>query len=71
MPWHLEPMKDAISCDKLRGAANKRRSGDFRMGKPTCSDVQVSISESIAYEKGTGGTEPSKYPEEEKEKSIT
>ena len=34
MPWHQEPMKDAISCDKLRGAANKLRSGDFRMGKP-------------------------------------
>ena len=71
MPWHLEPMKDAISCDKLRGAANKHRSGDFRMGKPTCCDEQVSIGEYIAYEKGTGGTEPSKYPEEEKEKSIT
>ena len=24
MPWHQEPMKDATSCDKLRGAANKR-----------------------------------------------
>ena len=35
MPWHQEPMKDVISCDKLRGAANKLRSGDFRMGKPT------------------------------------
>ena len=35
MPWHQEPMKDVISCDKLRGAANKHRSGDFRMGKPT------------------------------------
>ena len=23
MPWHQEPMKDATSCDKLRGAANK------------------------------------------------
>ena len=22
MPWHWEPMKDVISCDKLRGAAN-------------------------------------------------
>ena len=28
-------MKDVISCDKLRGAANELRSGDFRMGKPT------------------------------------
>ena len=35
MPWHQEPMKDVASCDKLRGAANKLRSGDFRMGKPT------------------------------------
>ena len=23
MPWHQEPMKDVISCDKLRGVANK------------------------------------------------
>ncbi len=23
MPWHQEPMKDVISCDKLRGAANR------------------------------------------------
>ena len=22
MPWHQEPMKDVISCDKLRGGAN-------------------------------------------------
>ncbi len=35
MPWHQEPMKDAISCEKLRGAANELRSGDIRMGKPT------------------------------------
>ena len=24
MPWHQEPTKDVISCDKLRGAANER-----------------------------------------------
>ena len=35
MPWHQEPMKDVISCDKLRGVANILWSGDFRMGKPT------------------------------------
>ena len=35
MPWHQEPMKDVISCEKLRGAANELRSGDIRMGKPT------------------------------------
>ena len=33
MPWHWEPKKDAISCDKLRGAANKLRSVDVRMRK--------------------------------------
>lgn len=35
MPWHWEPTKDVISCDKPRGAANKLLSVDFRMGKPT------------------------------------
>ena len=34
MPWHEEPMKDVISCEKLRGGANIHRSGDIRMGKP-------------------------------------
>ena len=34
MPWHQEPMKDVISCDKLRGTANRYRSVDFRMGEP-------------------------------------
>ena len=47
MPWHQEPMKDAISCDKLRGAANELRSGDFRMGKPT---VRYSILNQIGIE---------------------
>ncbi len=40
------------------------------MGQPTMSNVIVSMSESIAHEKGTRGTETSKYPEEEKETSI-
>ena len=34
MPWRQVAMKDVVSCDKPRGAANKRRSGDFRMGQP-------------------------------------
>ena len=29
MPWHWEPMKDVVSCEKLRGAANEQRSGDI------------------------------------------
>ena len=34
MPWHREPKKDVTNCDKLRGAVNKLRSADFRIGKP-------------------------------------
>ena len=34
MPWRHEPMKDAISCEKPRGTANKYRSVGVRMGKP-------------------------------------
>ena len=35
MPWHQEPKKDAISCDKLRGGANNLRSADLRMRELT------------------------------------
>ena len=24
MPWHWEPKKDVVSCDKLRGAVSKQ-----------------------------------------------
>ena len=71
MPWHQEPKKDVVSCDKPREAASKLWSGDFRMGKPTWSNVQVSVTESRGSRRYTRGTETSKYPEEEKEKSIT
>ena len=59
------------SCDKLRAGANNRQSADFRMRELSCSNVQLSASESIACEKATRGTETSKYPEEEKETSIS
>ena len=39
MPWHQEAMKGVVSCDKLREAASKRRSGDSRMGQPNQSYV--------------------------------
>ena len=41
------------------------------MGKPGGSYVPSSVNESIVHAKGTWGTETSKYPEEEKEKSIS
>ena len=59
-------MKDVVSCDKLRGAANKRRSGDFRMGKPTRGHAWVSLAESIGQWKATQGSEPSQYLQEKK-----
>ena len=41
------------------------------MGKPGGSNVPSSVNESIVREKGTRGTETSKYPEEKKETSIS
>ena len=41
------------------------------MGKPGGSNVPSSVNESIVHEKGTQGTETSKYPEEKKETSIS
>ena len=40
------------------------------MGKPTCGNAHVSYPESIGIEKETRGTETSKYPEEEKVRTI-
>ena len=61
--------------DKLRKAAVRSKypidpqiSG---MRELSCSNVQLSTGEYIACEKETRGTETSKYPEEEKEKSIS
>ena len=47
MPWHQEPMKDVISCDKPRGAANEHWSVDFGMEKSGRSKVRSSYAESI------------------------
>ena len=39
MPWRSEAMKDVAACEKSRGAGNKLRSGNVRMGKPTAQAV--------------------------------
>jgi hypothetical protein len=67
MPWRQMPMKDVGHCDKPRGAVYRRRSEDFRMGKPTVAIQRYLLVEYIDQEKGTWGTETSKYPEEKKE----
>lgn len=63
-------MKDGTNTDMLRGAVSKRRSEDFRMGKPPTFNGVGSNSEYIGIGRQTRGTETSQYPEEEKEKSI-
>ena len=42
MPRHGPATKDVASCEKLRGAASKLRSGDVRMGKPGGGDAPPS-----------------------------
>jgi hypothetical protein len=65
MPRHEPAMKDVASCEKLRGAASERRSGDVRMGKPG----RV-LSPVTPTGEPTQGTETSQYLEEEKSTEI-
>ena len=46
MPRHRPAKKDVASCEKLRGAASERRSGDVRMGKPGWGDSVTPVEES-------------------------
>ena len=52
MPRRILPMKDVEDCDKLRVAVNKLLSGDFRMGKPSMSNVMLSRTEYIGTVNG-------------------
>ena len=62
-------MKDVDSCEKLRGAANRHGSGDFRIGQPD-GDEPSARTEYIGTLQPTRGTETSKYPEEQKSTEI-
>ena len=70
MPWHRKSTKGAASRDSPRGGANVLRSGGARMGEPTRGHARVPTPEHIRREEATGGTETSKYPEEEKSTEI-
>ena len=61
IPRLPEAKKDVISCDKPRGGANGPRSADFRMGQP--GGHKPATNRRLGR---TGGTETSKYPQEEK-----
>ena len=41
-------MKDVVSCEKLRGVANRHRAVDIRMRKLTYGEPYVTYSEYIA-----------------------
>ena len=70
MPWRGKSTKGAASCDKLRGGANGLRSADSRMGEPSGGNAPLPAPERIGRQEATGGTETSKYPEEEKSTEI-
>jgi len=59
MPWRQLAMKDVVSCDKLRVAANKLLSGDFRMGKPGSAKAGSLESEYIGLQSYTRRIETS------------
>ena len=71
MPRRHTPKKDAISCEKPRGAANRHRFVDIRMRELIKGEPLIPHNEYIVMEEATRGSETSKYPEEEKEKSIS
>ena len=71
MPRHQEAIKDVTSCEKTRGGANIRKHSCIsEWGNLLVVKRLTSMCEYIAYGGDTWGTETSKYPQEEKEKSI-
>ena len=56
-------MKDVVSCEKPRRVATDIDSGISEWGNPAAKAVSP-------YGRRTGGTEPSKYPQEKKSKEI-
>ena len=45
MPWHWEPMKDVVNCDKLRGAVNKRYIRRFLNGATRMDNIHTTYDE--------------------------
>ena len=60
----MKAMKDVVSCDKLRLGANNRNTGDFRMGEPISSNVEILLSEYIGQLELTKGSDTSQYLQE-------
>ena len=49
MPWYQQAMKDVVSCEKLRVAANKLLSGDVRMEQSVRGNALSSKTEYIGF----------------------
>ncbi len=70
MPWQKQAMKDVVSCDKLRGAANRHYIRRSPNGETHDGKTVVRPAEFIGGYERTQGSEPSQYLEEKKEISI-
>ena len=70
MPWQKQAMKDVVSCDKLRGAANRRYIRRFPNGETLGGKTAERPAEYIGGYERTQGSEPSQYLKEKKEISI-
>ena len=66
MPWRQVPKKDGANTEMPWGAVRRRGSEGIRMGEPLFRCGKRPAAESIGCQEGTGGTETSQYPEEEK-----
>lgn len=70
MPWQSEAMKDAVICDKPGEADKQALIPGFPNGETHLSQGRYLLAEYIGFERRTGGTETSKYPEEKKSTEI-
>ena len=70
MPWRQKAMKDVASCEKPRGAANRRSIRGCPNGETHEGKALVSLAESIGQWKPTQGSETSQYLEEKKSNEI-
>ena len=60
------PKKDGANTEMPWGAVRRRGSEGLRMGEPLFRRGKRPAAEYIGRAEGTGGTETSQYPEEEK-----
>ena len=54
MPWHWEPKKDAVNCEKPRGAVSRR----YIRGYPNGATRQMQICQRILNKIGIRGEPP-------------